>query len=1093
MRAATESASIVVLAVALVAGTAVTVAADPTPNTGPTTGGTVVTDSTSFSPIEFTQVEAGSSHSVALGKDGNWYAWGENGSGQLGDGTTTDRTTPVVVDVPTGVAFTQIDVGVGHAVALGDDGNWYAWGENGYGQLGDGTTTDRTTPVVVDVPSGLTFTQIEAGLQHTVALGDDGNAYAWGNNSQGQLGDGTTTASASPVLVEMPSDVTFTQIEVGNVHAAALGDDGNTYAWGGNNSNSLGDGSRAPYRTTPVRVNAPADVTFTQLNTGALHTMALSDDGTWYAWGSNSQGQLGDGTTTERLSPVLVNVPSGVTFTQIVPGGHYSVALGDDDNTYAWGDNSSGQLGVGQLGGGSIASPTPVVVDVPSGVTFTQVAARWKHSVALGDDGNTYSWGENRSGQLGDGTTTQRDTPVLVKAPPTLTEVLFGSIAGTNLSQSGATYTVETPAGVCGVVDVTEKYSNDETVVHENAFTFGSAPVVNLQPVKPDAVENGDTVTISAGALGDPTPGVKWQSAPGSSGPWSDIPGATSDTLTLPVEDEQYVRAVFDNCFNTAATSAVPVSLLDTFEVLVQKTGEDTTGAIVPMDGSAWTAFDAATGGNEVATMTGAVDNDSAPITGLFTTELVPGEYWLEETKALEGFALLAERVKFTVATDGEVTLDAGVSANIAVSSTSETLTKTGQFTQISPGVEHTVALDDDGNAYAWGTNSQGQLGDGTTSQSTSPVMVDMPSGVTFTQAAAGYLHTVALAEDGNAYAWGLSPYGQLGLGATVESPTPAMVEMPSGVTFTQVDAGHFHTVALGDDGNTYAWGYNNYGQLGTGTTPQNTTPVAVEMPSGVTFTQVAAGMFHTVALGDDGNTYAWGENRNGQLGDGTTSQNATPVMVDMPSGVTFTQVDAGHSYTAALGDDGNTYAWGYNNVGQLGDGTTTDRTTPVVVDMPSGVTFTQIRLGASHTLALGDDGNTYAWGVNRNGQLGDGTNEDRTTPVVVDTPSGVTFTQIDTGASFTAAVGDDGNVYTWGSNTRGQLGDGTTTQRDSPALVEAPERSWTVMTSTVSVRDVPVFTMPATGTARYDWVALVGAITLLAAGLVMGAARHRI
>src|SRR5690606_37509516 len=142
-----------------------------------------------------TSISGGSAHSVALGSDGNAYAWGSNTFGQLGDGTNTSSNTPVQVQAPAGDTFTSISAGENHSVALGSDGNAYAWGRNTFGQLGDGTNTSSNTPVQVQAPAGVPSTSISAGSTHSVALGSDGNAYAWGRNIYGQLGDGTNTSS----------------------------------------------------------------------------------------------------------------------------------------------------------------------------------------------------------------------------------------------------------------------------------------------------------------------------------------------------------------------------------------------------------------------------------------------------------------------------------------------------------------------------------------------------------------------------------------------------------------------------------------------------------------------------------------------------------------------------------------------------------------------------------------------------------------------------------------------------------------------------------------------------------------------------------
>ena len=243
-------------------------------------------------------IAGGGQHSLALNPDGTLCAWGYNGDCELGDGTSTNRITPVQVSGLTDVV--AMGGGFLHSLALEENGTVYAWGYNSYGQLGDGTTTKRKTPVQV---SGLTdVVAIAAGSLHSLALKSDGTVWAWGYNNYGQLGDGTTTQSTTPVQVSGLTDVVA--IAAGRFQSLALKSDGTVYAWGYNGDGALGDGSSTT-RKTPVQVSALIDVV--AIAAGSRHSLALKSDGTVYAWGYNSYGQLGDGTTTNRTTPVQVS------------------------------------------------------------------------------------------------------------------------------------------------------------------------------------------------------------------------------------------------------------------------------------------------------------------------------------------------------------------------------------------------------------------------------------------------------------------------------------------------------------------------------------------------------------------------------------------------------------------------------------------------------------------------------------------------------------------------------------------------------------------------------------------------------------------
>jgi len=343
------------------------------------------------------------------------------------------------------------------------------------------------------------------------------------------------------------------------------------------------------------------------------------------------------------------------------------------------------------------------------------------------------------------------------------------------------------------------------------------------------------------------------------------------------------------------------------------------------------------------------------------------------------------------------------------------------------------------GTAYAWGYNADGELGDGDTTQSTTPVQVSLPTGVMATAMAAGASHSLAIDSGGKLYAWGSNARGELGNGSTTGSDIPVLVSLPPGVTASAIAAGGFHSLAIGSDGKLYAWGGNGNGQLGNGSTTDSSVPMVVTLPSGVTPTAIATGTYHSLVSGSNGKLYAWGYNNYGQLGNGSTTESHTPVLVLLPSGVTARAVAAGYEHSLASGSDGKLYAWGQNFDGELGNGTSTNSYTPVVVSLPSGVTASAIATGQYHSLAIGSDGKLYAWGNNFYGELGDGTTNDSYIPVAVNLPAGVTARAVAAGSDHGLAIGSDGKLYAWGFNGYGQLGNGSQAEGDVPVLVHLP------------------------------------------------------
>ena len=464
-------------------------------------------DSTSRG-IRFSQVSGSKNDSsipygfsLAVGSDGNAYAWGDNRYGQLGDGTTTPRTTPVTVKKPEGApadfTYVQASAGSYYSLALGSDGYAYAWGFNKYGQLGNGKISgENANPVPVrvrdpaspiDASKGLKAVQVSAGYSHSLAVGSDGYAYAWGFNEYGKLGNNNGDSSDVPVHVCDSTDASkglkAIQVDAGWRHSLAVGSDGYAYAWGFNKYGQLGNGkiSGENANPVPVRVRDPASpidaskgLKAVQVSAGYSHSLAVGSDGYAYAWGFNYCGQLGNNSTTDSLVPVHVRDPDnpddedkGLQATQLDGGYEHSLAVGSDGYAYAWGNNNKGQLG-NNTTSGYYSYPVKVLASEQS----TSKAGPWlhavriiagdQHSLVIDTDGNTKAWGRNDSGRLGDGTTNTKSVPVPVvfPLPPVITGVRFDQTPASGLTRGdGNSASVTTPAHLPGTVTVSVDYT----------------------------------------------------------------------------------------------------------------------------------------------------------------------------------------------------------------------------------------------------------------------------------------------------------------------------------------------------------------------------------------------------------------------------------------------------------------------------------------------------------------------------------------------------------------------------------------------------------------------------------------------------------
>ncbi len=339
------------------------------------------------------------------------FGWGQ--IGQVGNVASTDSSTPAPLrGLPAGVVPTALASGVEDTFVLSSAGAVYGWGYNSDGELGNGTTTESGIPVQASMPVGTTVTAIAAGGFHVIVLTAAGTVYSWGQGADGQLGDGTTSASAVPVAVQLPPGVTATAIAATGDGGLALSSTGQVYAWGAGGYGQLGNGSTTD-STVPVVVSMPSAVRFVAISGGGAHSLALSATGRVYAWGAGGYGQLGNGSTTDSNVPVEVGLLTSMRIVAIAAGGAHSLALSATGQVYAFGENGDGQLGTGTL-----STDVPIPVRLPAGVLATGIAAGAAHSLVLTSTGALYAFGDDRSGQVGNGTVQSRvPFPTLVDLP----------------------------------------------------------------------------------------------------------------------------------------------------------------------------------------------------------------------------------------------------------------------------------------------------------------------------------------------------------------------------------------------------------------------------------------------------------------------------------------------------------------------------------------------------------------------------------------------------------------------------------------------------------------------------------------------------
>jgi len=349
----------------------------------------------------------------------------------------------------------------------------------------------------------------------------------------------------------------------------------------------------------------------------------------------------------------------------------------------------------------------------------------------------------------------------------------------------------------------------------------------------------------------------------------------------------------------------------------------------------------------------------------------------------------------------------------------------------LSAGADHACALDSIGRAYCWGQGFNGQLGNGTLSGSDRPVLI---GGHTFRSIRAGFQHTCALNAIGRAFCWGRNDAGQAGHanspGAGENTVLPRLVDVPTGMTFRSISAGFQHSCALTSSGEAYCWGSNARGQLGDGSTESSFRPVRVEA-GGRAFRVISAGSTHTCAATEDGEAFCWGQNANGELGNGSTTPSLVPTRVS--GNARFASLSAGGAYTCGLTPDGAAFCWGGNNAGgRLGypGGVGQPEQTWVPRPVQGEHAFRSISARSSHTCGVATDGKMRCWGEGIQGQLGNGSTTPSSAPVLV-AGGEIQFGTFGTGVNHTCGIAvPSKQVFCWGHNASRQLGDGTTVPR---------------------------------------------------------------
>jgi alpha-tubulin suppressor-like RCC1 family protein len=708
---------------------------------------------------------AGSTHACLRRLDGTVACWGRNDDGQLGDGTRTPHATAgAVAGLDDAIS---IAAGDRHTCAVRMGGSVVCWGGDDAGQLGDGGGARRLTPTPV---AGVTGARaVAAGDDFSCVLRSNGGVICWGADGAGQLGDGAAGATTQPPtpVVGLPAGVR--SIAARGRHACALDDADTVWCWGANDKGQLGDGTTID-RPTPVAVLGLTDII--AVSTGRGHSCAATRNRGLRCWGDNSDDQVAGLSPTE---PAPVVVPIVLQATAVAAGDRHTCAIDRPDGViYCFGANDHGQLGEPRSSGlpaqvGSFG----VVRAIVSGGAF---------SCAITADDAVFCWGDHRWGQLGTGGDVLRPTPVRVP----------GVVAATAVSAGGAHTCAVAPELAGGATPGIWCWGANE---HGQ---LGDGSTVD-RPARVATTKQLSATGIAAG-------------------------GAHSCAITTANEGDM-------ECWGAGGSGQLG---LGNSTVATQ---DKPYPSMVPLfDGANPRVRVIAAGGAH--TCVKAVASASIRCFGA------------NDHGQLGGGP--APPYQFVDATLGATPATA---------------------MSVAAGAAHTCALDAAGGVWCWGRGDEGQLGDGARADRSAPVMLALGAGVSATAVAAGGAHSCALVTGGKVMCWGRGDEGQLATAGGIDALVPTEVADIEGAL--AVVAGAAHTCAIAADRSALCWGANEHGQLGDGGTADSGTPVPV---AGLTDVRaLAAGGAHTCALRGDGTLSCWGDDGSGQLGDGALLIGPTP------------------------------------------------------------------------------------------------------------------------------------------------------------------------------------------------------------------------
>ncbi|SKC14091.1 RCC1 domain-containing protein [Dyadobacter psychrophilus] len=702
-------------------------------------------------------------------------------------------------------------------------------------------------------------------------------------------------------------------------------------------------------------------IEFTSIATGpiARHTLGIKSDGTLWSWGENTSGQLGIGSNINQNIPVQVGIASD--WMSVSAGQDYTIAIKNNGTLWAWGANSAGQLGIG------VSSDQNFPTQVGNDANWKIVSTGGLHVVAIRTDGSLWAWGSNIFGQVGDLSFTNKQAPVRIGNASDWSTVLTGEGHSGAIKSDGSLWTWG----------------------RNNEGQLGNGPGSNSNQPRQVGNDNNwkSVVAGSVHTLGIKNNGTLW-------GWGANAAGQLGTGLNLDMNTPQQIGS---------STNWASVSSGLEHSLGIRK------------DGTLWVWGQNADGqlGNRTNT------NLIVP------AKVGNGSNWISVSGgAYHSLGIQSDGQAYVWGADnfGQLGLQSDVNQNSPIS------IFVSRWSIISAGENFSIGITDDGSLWGWGLNKNYQL-NGVGGEENQNIPVQLSNDIGWKTVSTGSAHSLAIKNDGTLWGWGYNVFGQI-IDEGVNLYKQPLVQIGTSSDWKSVSTGSYYSMAIKNDGTLWAWGLNFAGQLGNGSTIEQRVPMQVG--SAADWAIISAGDAHSLGIKNDGTLWAWGSNISGQLGIGSGIKQLIPVQVGSASD--WISIECGLSHSLGIKSDNTLWAWGKNSAGELGLGTNLNQSSPTKVGNFND--WKSVSAGIYQTMAIRGDGLLFVWGRNNYGQLGIGSTTSQNIPLQVGVANG--WIAVESGGNHMMATDSRGILFGWGRNSEGQIGIGSFVTQKVPTLVSS-------------------------------------------------------